>query len=49
MGVGEYFPGYISLDGIDKDNNFVGFLRSAVYSPSFKKVVGIAMIEKKIL
>ena len=22
-GVGEYFPGYISLDGIDKDNNFV--------------------------
>ena len=31
----------------DKNNNFVGFLRSAVYSPNFKKVVGIAMIEKK--
>ena len=30
----------------DKNNNFVGFLRSAVYSPNFKKVVGIAMIEK---
>ena len=26
--------------------NIVGYLRSAVYSPRFKKVVGIAMINK---
>ena len=31
----------------DKQNNEVGFLRSAVFSPKFKKVVGIAMINKK--
>jgi len=31
----------------DKENNEVGFLRSAVFSPNFKKVVGIAMINKK--
>ena len=27
--------------------SFVGHLRSAVYSPHFKKVVGIAMIKKE--
>ena len=27
--------------------NLVGHLRSAVYSPHFKKVVGIAMIKKE--
>ena len=27
--------------------NIVGFLRSAAYSPHFKKVVGIAMIKKE--
>ena len=30
-------------------NNLVGYLRSATYSPTFKKVVGIAMINKKYL
>ena len=28
-------------------NNIAGILRSAVYSPHFKKVVGIAMIKKE--
>ena len=28
------------------DNNIIGELRSAVYSPTFKKVIGIAMINK---
>ena len=28
-------------------NNLIGYLRSAVYSPHFKKVVGIAMIKKE--
>tara|TARA_Y100001970_G_scaffold253858_1_gene329025 strand:+ start:7741 stop:8850 length:1110 start_codon:yes stop_codon:yes gene_type:complete len=32
---------------IDKNNNIVGVLRSAAFSPKFKKVVGIAMINKK--
>ena len=32
---------------LDKSNNLIGFLRSAAYSPKFKKVVGIAMIYKK--
>ena len=27
--------------------NLVGYLRSAIYSPHFKKVVGIAMIKKE--
>ena len=30
----------------DDDNNIIGFVRSATYSPSFKKVIGIAMINK---
>ena len=29
------------------NNNLVGDLRSATYSPNFKKVVGIAMIKKE--
>ena len=29
------------------DKNLIGHLRSAVYSPNFKKVVGIAMIKKE--
>ena len=31
----------------DINNKEIGFLRSAVFSPTFKKVVGIAMINKK--
>tara|TARA_B100000315_G_scaffold77145_2_gene70570 strand:- start:920 stop:1117 length:198 start_codon:yes stop_codon:yes gene_type:complete len=27
--------------------NLVGYLRSAVYSPHFKKVIGVAMIKKE--
>ena len=30
----------------DDDNNIIGFVRSATYSPTFKKVIGIAMINK---
>ena len=30
----------------DDNNNIIGFVRSATYSPSFKKVIGIAMINK---
>ena len=30
----------------DKKNNNVGILRSAAFSPKFKKIVGIAMINK---
>ena len=35
-----------SLDLSDKDNNIIGELRSACYSPHFKKVIGIAMMKK---
>jgi len=35
-----------SLDLKDKDNNIIGELRSACYSPHFGKVIGIAMIKK---
>ena len=31
---------------LDDENNIVGYVRSAAYSPTFKKVVGIAMINK---
>ena len=31
---------------LDDDNNVVGYVRSATYSPTFKKVIGIAMINK---
>ena len=30
----------------DDNNNIVGFVRSATYSPTFKHVIGIAMINK---
>ena len=30
----------------DDNNNIIGFVRSAAYSPTFKKVIGIAMINK---
>jgi dimethylsulfoniopropionate demethylase len=30
----------------DDNNNIVGFVRSATYSPTFKQVIGIAMINK---
>ena len=30
---------------LDKDNNIIGDLRSAAYSPNFDKIVGIAMIK----
>ena len=35
-----------SLDLSDQDNNIIGELRSACYSPHFKKVIGIAMLNK---
>jgi len=35
-----------SLDLTDDQNNLVGELRSACYSPHFKKVIGIAMMKK---
>ena len=37
-----------SLDLVDKNNSIIGELRSACYSPHFKKVIGIAMILIKI-
>ena len=30
----------------DDSNNIIGFVRSATYSPTFKKIIGIAMINK---
>ena len=40
----------ISLSGsvniTNHDGNFIGDLRSACYSPHFKKVIGIAMINE---
>ena len=35
-----------SLDLIDQNKNIIGELRSACYSPHFKKVIGIAMINE---
>ena len=35
-----------SLNINDNNNNFIGELRSACYSPHFKKVIGIAMINQ---
>ena len=35
-----------SLDLTDDNNNIIGELRSACYSPHFKKVIGIAMMKK---
>ena len=35
-----------SLDLKDENNNIIGELRSACYSPHFGKVIGIAMIKK---
>ena len=35
-----------SLDLTDQDGNVIGELRSACYSPHFKKVIGIAMMKK---
>ena len=35
-----------SLDLADDQNNIIGELRSACYSPHFKKVIGIAMMKK---
>ncbi len=37
------------VDLLNKDNEIIGDLRSAAFSPKFKKIVGIAMIKKKIL
>ena len=31
---------------LDDENKIVGHVRSAAYSPTFKKVIGIAMINK---
>ena len=40
----------ISLTGskniYDENNNIIGELRSACYSPHFQKVIGIAMVQK---
>ena len=38
---------FSELHLIASDKSIVGHLRSAVYSPHFKKVVGIAMIKKE--
>ncbi len=35
-----------SIDLIDEKNSKIGELRSGVYSPHFKKVIGIAMLDK---
>ena len=35
-----------SLDLTDENNNIIGELRSACYSPHFGKVIGIAMMKK---
>ena len=35
-----------SLNIMNNDGNFIGDLRSACYSPHFKKVIGIAMINE---
>ena len=35
-----------SLDVKDENNNLIGELRSACFSPHFDKVIGIAMIKK---
>ena len=35
-----------SLDLTDDNNKIIGELRSACYSPHFKKVIGIAMMKK---
>ena len=35
-----------SLDLTDQNNKIIGELRSACYSPYFKKVIGIAMMKK---
>ena len=32
---------------LQSGNSLIGYLRSAVYSPHFKKMVGIAMIKKE--
>ena len=37
-----------SLNIKDDKGNFIGDLRSACYSPHFKKVIGIAMINEPI-
>jgi len=31
---------------LDDDDNVVGYVRSATYSPTFKQIIGIAMINK---
>ena len=36
-----------ALDVKDENNNLIGQLRSACFSPHFKKVIGIAMINKE--
>ena len=35
-----------SIELIDNKNNIIGDMRSAVFSPTFKKVIGIAMLKK---
>ena len=35
-----------SIDLVDDKGSKIGELRSAVYSPHFKKVIGIAMLDK---
>ena len=35
-----------SIELKDNENNIIGDMRSAVYSPTFKKVIGIAMFQK---
>ncbi len=35
-----------SIDLINDENSKIGEIRSGVYSPHFKKVIGIAMLDK---
>ena len=35
-----------SIKMTNENNDFIGELRSGVYSPHFKKVIGIAMLKK---
>ena len=35
-----------SMNLIDEKNNIIGDLRSGCYNPTFKQVIGIAMVKK---
>ena len=41
-----YDKGHHTAILVDEDNNVIGELRSGCYNPTFKQVIGIAMINK---